>query len=300
MALPLDSRQIRAFAVLARTGSFTETARELGLSQSAISHSIKALEEELGCLLIDRFGKKAAVTQAGEQFLVHADQILETMRLAREQIAQLGKWGRGRLRLAASLTSCQYLLPSVLREFKESFPQCLIHIEPCDTSHAIHALRERRVDLALAIEPQREPQLEFRHLFTDELQFLVGPMHPWAVAGRVNRSEIVHQNYIFYSKSSYLFGVIREYFQGEGFVLPTSIELGNIEAIKELVKIGLGISILAPWVAPKELAERSLVALPLGRRKLKRRWGVLLRRGSRLSLAEETFVGLCHSVANEL
>ena len=83
-------------------------------------------------------------------------------------------------------------------------------------------------------------------------------------------------------------------------VLPTSIELGNIEAIKELVKLGLGISILAPWVAEKELAAGSLVALPLGKRKLQRRWGILLRKEQRLTLAQETFVGLCEAAAENL
>ena len=72
-----------------------------------------------------------------------------------------------------------------------------------------------------------------------------------------------------------------------------------MEATKELVKLGLGVSVLAPWIAQKELDEGSLVALPLGRRKLQRRWGILHWRGKRLNLAEETFVGLCES-ATEL
>ena len=73
-----------------------------------------------------------------------------------------------------------------------------------------------------------------------------------------------------------------------------------MEAIKELVKLGLGISILAPWVARKELAEGSLRALPLGKRKLKRRWGILLRKEQKLTLAHETFIGLCRAVVENL
>src|ERR1051326_209319 len=76
MNAPLDSRQVRAFAVLARTGSFTQTARELHLTQSAISHSMKALEGDVGCRLLDRLGKKIVLTQAGEQLLHHATRIL--------------------------------------------------------------------------------------------------------------------------------------------------------------------------------------------------------------------------------
>jgi DNA-binding transcriptional LysR family regulator len=83
-------------------------------------------------------------------------------------------------------------------------------------------------------------------------------------------------------------------------VLNTIIEFGSMEAIKELVKLGLGVSILAPWIAQKELQEKSLVSLSLGRRKLRRNWGILHWRGRRLSLAEETFVSLCRTVTEEL
>src|SRR5438093_5706101 len=133
MTPPLDSRQLRAFSILARTGSFTETARALHLTQSAISHAIKALEEEVRCRLLDRVGKKVILTQAGEQLFVHVEKILTEMDSARERLSNLGKWGRGRLRIGASPTACQYILPNVLREFKESFPQCVIHIVPGDT-----------------------------------------------------------------------------------------------------------------------------------------------------------------------
>src|SRR6188474_230706 len=109
MNTPLDSRQLRAFCVLARTGSFTQTARELHLTQSGISHSMKALESDIGCRLLDRLGKKVVLTQAGEQLLQHTARILQEMQAAREAIAHLGKWGRGRLRLGATPTACQHL-----------------------------------------------------------------------------------------------------------------------------------------------------------------------------------------------
>src|SRR3954468_19497802 len=125
MAAPLDSRQLRAFVSLARTGSFTLAARDLNLTQSAVSHSIRSLEEEVRCRLLDRIGKKVTLTQAGEQLLGHAQKILQEMETARERLGELGRWGHGRLRIGASLTACQYILPPVLREFKESFPHCL-------------------------------------------------------------------------------------------------------------------------------------------------------------------------------
>lgn len=300
MNAPLDSRQLRAFASLSRTGSFTKTARELHLSQSAISHSIKALEEELHCRLLDRLGKSVILTQAGEQLLGYAERILGEMGAARERVRDLGKWGHGRLRIGAGATSCQYILPNVLREFKESFPQCVIQIEPGDTPTALELLHSNRIDLALALEPRNPGQFEFRALFKDELRFLTGPLHPWARAGRAEQSDIPRERFILYARRSYTSDLIETYFRREAVVLPTFIELSNIEAIKELVKLGLGISILAPWVARRELAEGSLIDLPLGSRKLQRSWGVLFRQGQRLSLAQETFIGLCAAVSNNL
>src|SRR4051794_14211216 len=111
MTIPLDSRQLRAFVTLAQTGSFTLAAKQLFLSQSAVSHSMKALEQEVGCLLLDRMDKKVLLTQAGEALLHHAERILQEMTAARGALQQLGKWGRGRLRVGASTTACKYILP---------------------------------------------------------------------------------------------------------------------------------------------------------------------------------------------
>jgi DNA-binding transcriptional LysR family regulator len=299
MSEPLDSRQLRAFRVLACRGSFTQTARELHLTQSGISHSIKALETEIGCRLLDRLGKKAVLTQAGEQLLKHAEKILGEMEIAREALAQLGKWGRGRLRIGGTTTACQHILPAVLREFKESFPDHVITIEPGDTPALVQALLLQRIDLALALASS-EAQLEFQPLFADELHFIVGALHPWARTGQVDRAEIPRQTYILYNKQSITFGLIEDYFRRDAVVLKAVLAVGSVEATKELVKLGMGVSILAPWIARKEIEEGSLVALPLGRKKLHRRWGILFWRSKQFTLAEETFIGLCKSATRHL
>jgi len=214
---------------------------------------------------------------------------------ARDSLTNLGKWGRGRLRIGSSITACQYVIPAVLREFKESFPEHAITIEPGDTRDLVDSLLHRRVDLALCIEPAKENQLESHRLFTDELVFIVSAMHPWAQSKKVVRAEIPRQNYILYRKSSVTSTLIEDYFREEDVVLNTVIEVGSMEATKELVKLGLGISILAPWIARKELEEGSLVQLPLGRRTLSRHWSILHWQNKRLNLAEETFIGLCRA-----
>jgi DNA-binding transcriptional LysR family regulator len=297
---PLDTRQLLAFLQLSRTASFTGAARALHLSQSAVSHSIKALEETVGCRLFDRLGKRAVLTQAGEQLLHHVEKILREMTAARQSLLRLGKWGQGRLRIGASPTACQYIIPSVLREFRESFPDHQISLQPGDTPVILEALREDRLDLAVALEPRRAEDIETHALFEDELQFIVAPTHPWATARKAVRDDIARQNYLLYHRTSQTFRMVDDYFRSERMVLKTVMELGSMEAIKELVKLGLGISILAPWIVQAELAEGALVTVPLGRRKLARRWSLLQVRGRPLGLAGGTFLGLCRSVAENL
>jgi DNA-binding transcriptional LysR family regulator len=300
MRTPLDSRRLQQFCVLARTGSFTQTARELHLTQSGISHSMKALEQEAGCRLLDRLGKKIVLTQAGEQLLQHAEKIMAEISAARDSLSALGKWGKGRLRLGASTTACQYLIPPVLREFKESFPEHVITLEPGDTPALVESLLKHRIDLALTLEAESEPQLLFHPLFEDKLSFIVSPLHEWARSGRVDRPSIPRQNYILYSKRSVTFRLIEDYFRREQMVLNTVLEVGSMEATKELVKLGLGVSVLAPWVAKQQIADGSLVVLPMGRKKLTRNWGIMQWAGRRLNLAEETFISLCRSACVSL
>jgi LysR family transcriptional regulator, low CO2-responsive transcriptional regulator len=298
----IDSRQLSAFAALARCGSFTVAARELFLTQSAVSHAIRALEDDLGCRLVDRIGKRIQLTPSGEQFLRHTENILREMQAARSGVEALTKWGHGRLRVGASTTACQHLLPAVLREFRESFPKCVIKIEPGDHDRQLELLRGGHVDLAFLLEPKSEVSdgLTFVPLFEDELRFFVAPQHPWAQMRSVPRDAIASETLILYNKVSQTFRLVADYFKDEKIVLSNFIELGSMEAIKELSKLGLGAGVMAPWIASNELANGSLVSLPLGPRKLGRRWSVAYWKGRRLALAEEIFVGLCETVAKNL
>lgn len=297
----IDSRQLLAFSAVAHRGSFTWAAKDLFLTQSAISHAIKALETDIGCRLVDRVGKRVMLTQAGEQFQRHAERILGEMDSARSGLDSLVNWGHGRLRVGASVTACQYILPTVLREFKQSFPKCVIRIEPGDHGLQMDLLRNGQIDLALMpIDEDHAKEFEVAWLFDDELRFLVDPMHPWAQAGGVARDRIGEETFVLYNKNSYTFRLITNYFRDEKITLTNTIELGSMEAIKELVKIGLGVGILAPWIVDKEIKHGSLVAFPLGRRKLKRRWGIAYLKGRRLPLAEETFVGLSKEAVQTL
>lgn len=272
-------------------------ARELFLSQSAVSHSLRALEEDVGCRLLDRVSKKVILTPAGEHLYHYATKILAEMGSARDELAHLNSWGSSKIRIGASTTACQHILPQVLTKFKADFPNCSnIIIEPGDTPELIDLLHDHKIDVAIALEPKHLEQLDYTELFTDELNFAVAPDHPWAKIGHSVRTEIPTQNYIFYSKNSYTFQMVGKYFAQEDMILNSVMELGSMDAIKEMVKLGMGVSVLAPWIVKRDVEEGLLVTLPLGRRKLKRNWGIMHWRNKPLSHPEQAFIDICRRI----
>jgi len=153
MQQALDTRQLRAFVSLARSGSFTQAGRELFLTQSAISHAIKALETDLGCQLFHRQGKSVHLTHGGRELLPHAETILQVMGQARSTLGTLDQTPRGKLRIACTTAAAQFILPTVLREFKESFELYEFQVVCGETPATIENLVAGVVDLAVSLRP---------------------------------------------------------------------------------------------------------------------------------------------------
>jgi LysR family transcriptional regulator, low CO2-responsive transcriptional regulator len=299
-AQPMDSRQLLAFVTLARTGSFTAAGHELSLSSSAVSHSLKAFEAELGQQLFNRIGKRVSLTPAGEHLLHHAAKILADMDKARQSLEALAQWGKGRLRVGASDSICQYFIPAVLRAFHRELSGWPIRVTTADTQQCLEAIRQKQIDFAIAIAPNQNEPVEMHPLFSDELLWMVSPRHPWALSGDVPRDEIPRQRLIFSAAAGHAFRMVRAYYERDGLRLNLALELDSYEAAKELVRAEEGVTVMASWMAHKELAEGTLVALPLGRRKLRRNWGLFRSPDSKADFAEMSFVKHCHQTARAL
>lgn len=297
---PLDSRQLRAFTVLAGNQSFTQTAKHLNLTQSAVSHAIKNLEKDIGCSLIDRVGKKAVLTQEGEKLLTSAHSILQEMSKVRGDLEKSGSIGQTHLRIATPDSVCQHLLPPVLREFKDSFPHCNVTLIPQNTPVILELLSQNQIDLAIALQPPEAEPFLFRPLFRDELKFVVSSRHPWAQQRKISTQDLRRQNFILYTKHSYTSRLIQSYFRQHIPDLPSTIEVGSFEAIIAFVKTGVGIGIAPEWILRQELENGTLTSLPLGRQKLRRSWGAIFRQNRGPSLTEDTFLGLCQLAAENL
>lgn len=288
---------LKVFLAVADSLSFTRAGERLFLTQSAVSHQIAKLESELGCQLIERQGRSVSLTIAGRTLVQQGRRAFAALDEAATVTRQAAHPSKGRLRIGASNTACQYIIPEALREFRECFPDYSLSIIPGDSPVALQHVIDGTVDLALMIRAERQRKVVFHPLFEDELHLMVSPLHPWAKAGRVDREQLPDQQMVLYGRGSATARMVERHFVKLGVPLRDYIELGDIGAIKELVKLGLGISVSADWVAWPEMDEGSLVLLPMPGGKLKRRWGIAVTSGKKLSLAEQTFIGLCQAVA---
>lgn len=297
---PIDSRRLRAFTMLARLGSFSSAATALGLTPSAMSHSIKSLETEMGGALFDRRGHRAVLTAAGERLLRHAERILRQMRATRQEMQALQEWGRGTLRIAAPASACQYFLPSVLLEFRECFPDCTLNITAADADTSTRLVDEGRLDLAICVKADMPATLKWNGLFDDCLQFYVSPIHPLAAVKRVGRKDLANQPMIVYDRIAVTSQLIMATLKKIGVPASAVLSLGSMEAIKEMVKVGLGVGVLAPWVTARETDAGSLVALSSSTPPMRREWGVVSYSGQHLSFMAETFLGLCRAVTSTM
>lgn len=292
----VDSKHLRVFVAVARAGNMRKAAQQLYLTPSAISHALKAFEDSLGCPLFDRTTRSLELSVNGRRFLPEATRLLEGLEGLHDFARNSGDWRMGRLRIGASPTACQYLIPAVIREFKESCPQVSIQITQGASGQLAEDVAEGRIDLGLSPRTPEHRGLECVDVASDELAFIVNPMHEWARAGKVNRARISEQRYVLAESRSLTKRLIDDFMRREGLSIQPFIEIGNEEVIKELVRLDLGVGIFPRWIAADELDKGLLVALPLGKKPPKREWVICHRPNREISFGETLFIGICRLV----
>lgn len=293
----MDTRLLKVFCAVAESGSLVAAANKVHLTPSAVSHTLKSLETELSCRLFERVGKRMALNHAGEQLLAQVKGPLADLEAAAEGIKRLGKWGQTRLRVGASQSACAHFIPRIIRELKKNHASLELRVEVGDTPQIIEQLQNNKVDLGIGLTPINPVGLATRPIFRDELLFAFSPTHPWADGRTLTTDEIRKQQFIFYTRSSLTGYLLDDYFRKLQIVPAAPIEVANITAIIELVKLNQGVAILAPWTVDRELALGHIRMRPLGTKPIHRRWSIISLASRRMSLAEETFCRLCRNGA---
>jgi DNA-binding transcriptional LysR family regulator len=288
-----DLRQLRAFVAVVEEGSFTLAARRIFVTQSAVSHSLRTLEEQLSCRLLDRTGKRVAVTAEGELLLRRCKRVIFELEQATRDLDGLRRWGQTRIRIGAPHSLCHFLIPSVLREFRDCFPRCEPLIEAGDTTLLLDRLAGAELDLVVGLKPRGRGDEGYRPMFNDRLAFVVSPFHPWAIDASTVLSSISEHQLIIYAKATETHRLIEDWLEQHGGRGKKPLVLGDMQAIKEMAKLGIGVGVVAPWVAAREIADGSLKVVNIEEPGIAREWGVFHSPKREPSLVEEAFIGLC-------
>lgn len=240
----MDLHQLRVFQAAVKSGGFTRAGDELHLSQSTVSQHIKLMEEELGGPLFMRVGKRVQVTEAGSVLLQYTERILRDLKNAEMAIREINSLRRGTVRLGVGPTTLIYRLPHVLRDYKRRFPDIDLIVLAGTTEFLLEALRSQHLDLAIVMRTAPQPGLATTPLGSEELVLVLNREHPLARQRTLDPADLAGLRFILYEKNTAMQDLIDRFFESLGVAPRIDMEVENNEAIKSLVRVGLGASIL--------------------------------------------------------
>lgn len=286
MAPFLDSRHLRVVAEVARTQSVTRAADRLNVTQSAVSHQLRDIEERLGTPLFVRSGRRMLLTDAGRRLVETADRVLEDIARAESAVVRLARNQAGEFRVCTQCHTGYHWLPPLLEIVRRRFPDIEVRIAAEHTMHAVGALIDGRLDLAIINEASTDRRVKVRPLFEDEHAAIVAPAHRWATRAFVSPQELAAERLYLYSRSVEDSYIVQQVMRPAG-VAPSHVTFLQLtEAILEMVKAGMGVSVLPTWSIAPALAGGAVVAIRITRSGVYRPWNAATLAGA----AESTFV----------
>jgi DNA-binding transcriptional LysR family regulator len=276
----LNLDQLRAFVEVVARGSFTAAARELNLTQPAVTHQVQELERRFKVTLVERFGKRAYLTQAGEKLIEHARNLLEEDSRTQVMMRRFGDGWLGRVRVGTSMTVLMYLLPPILRQLKTDYPQLEINLKAGLTATTLQMLKTNALDLGLCALPIEDPTFETIPLLKDELVAIL-PAGTERVPKRVTPTFLSRCPLILGSEKSALRRTVTDWLALAGSPPKPLMEFDNVEAMKSVVAVGLGASIVpSVSLGAGHIPATNMIVRPLNPR-ASRRVGLVRLSGKR-------------------
>lgn len=288
----MSDRRLQVFHVVAGVLSFTRAAEILHMTQPAVTHQIRQLEEELNARLFDRSNNRISLTVAGDQVLEYAERIIALYGEMSESVKALTGDRAGLITLGASTTIAEYMLPGLLGEFRQHFPDVQIRLRVANTDAIVGLVADNSIDLGV-VEGEVENQLlRVERCQEDELQLMLPLGHPLADEDVIDPLLLTTFPFIHREDGSGTRRVVERYLSDHGVdehALNRPFELGSTEAIKGAVQAGMGITIVSRATVSRELALGQLVARPLNPPLLRPFYFVRQRQKFRTHLMDELF-----------
>ena len=269
----MENFRLKVFRAVAKHLNFRKAAEELCLTQPAVTLQIKALEQYLGVQLFDRSGARISLTPAGIMLLKYARKIEELETAALAGLSQLAGEHRGDLRIGASLTIAQYILPHLLGAFQQQHPQVRPHVVTCNTERVLEALVARDVSVGFIEGPALRRDVHTETFLEDEIVLMVPPAHEWSERGSVEPEELKQGRLIMRERGSGTRRVVEMALQKGGVQakhLTRAMEIDSTEGIITAVEAGLGIGFASLWSISKALQLGSLRVVPIHGVRIKR------------------------------
>jgi DNA-binding transcriptional LysR family regulator len=277
--VPFTLHQLQVFVEVARARSFTEAGKRLGMSQPAVSLAVAELERRLDVPLLERSRRSLALTPEGELLWARATGVIEEAEATAEALSRTDRGATGTLRIGASTTLGNYILPVHLCAFQDQHPQVHIQALIDNTRAIVDVIVEQRADVGFVEGPCHAPGVEVEPFLRDELVVICPPRHPWASRAAVPWEEAKQERFILREEGSGTRDVIVQSLDRHGLRLETSLTMGHTEAIKTCVELGRGVTLLS-----RVACEREIAAGVLGTTRLE---GITLDRWMyRISLAD--------------
>ena len=290
----MEIRQLKAFLAIAEAKTFTAGARQVNITQAAISMQIRQLEESVGLPLFTRTPRRVILTEAGELLLHRARKIIREHSAALAEIAEIAGAEHGRLRIgSASATFATLQLPTILERLKNKFPNAEITVNSGTSQVLADKIMHGETDVAFISLPVETSNIQTDLLFSDEIVAIASPQHQLAKERYISAAQLAGEHLILGEKGGNTRRMIDDFFAAANVRPNVVMELSRQEAINKMVENKMGVGIAGAKSVSKEIREKRLVSWLIEGAEIKWDLGLARLRGGYFSPIAKEFVELC-------
>ncbi|WP_408955349.1 LysR family transcriptional regulator [Natroniella sp. ANB-PHB2] len=282
----------KVFYYVAEYLSFSQAANKLFISQSAVSQSIKSLEEELNTTLFIRSTKQVALTKEGEVLFKHIEPAFNLIKNGERSIQEINSFKRGEIHLGANDTICKYFLLPYLKKFHQLYPQIHIQITNRTSSKCVQLLKQGKVDLIISNLPNKEVTdfMEVEQVYTFNDILISGDKYKQLKEKKVSLDNLSDYPLLMLEKKTTTRKFFEEFISQLGINLQPEVELGSVDLLIEMARIGLGISFVPNYCL--QGTEAGLFKVNLAEELPQRNLAIITNKKIPFSLASKKFMGL--------
>ncbi|MDG0024766.1 LysR family transcriptional regulator [Trinickia sp. Y13] len=288
MAINFDLNDLQAFRAVAELGSFRKAAEAVNISQPALSRRIDKLEEALGVRLFERTTRSVTLTTIGRVFAPSAEQLLDDLDVALLGIRDVSSSRLGHVTISCVPSVAYYFLPNVIANYRRRFPRIRVRLLDASANEVLGAVISGEADFGVSFIGSQEPEIEFKLLLQDRFVAACRRDHPLARKKRVTWSELYEHEYVSVGKTSGNRLLLDQALSAVAPSAPSVCETRHVTTMLGLVEAGLGVAAV-PSMAMPGANHPILTSVPLVEPVVKRRVGIVRRRGRQLTPAAQEF-----------